>query len=249
MADRSSRSPTRRLEACGLGRDPRQEAVLGVGVPRHVGLQQAVGVPVDRGQRGTKLMAEPGQEVALQLLRAAQRRGFPVGALGASRVRGPAAASGRRPRAARPRRRPARCPAVDRAIGQAASRVSGPSGAGTRAARTRDPAASIEMTGRVAGASWAACKRGRSSGEVARRLPPRRARPAAPPRLLVGHPAEQATSSAPRPSRRVSIATSRPSESGTDTASCSSTTRIVSSTRLRAVTSPSRPSRSAVLAA
>ena len=54
-------------EAGRLGRDPVQEALLGVAVPGHVRLHQAGRVAADGRQRGAQLMAEPGQEAALQL--------------------------------------------------------------------------------------------------------------------------------------------------------------------------------------
>ncbi len=53
---------------CRLGCDPGQEALLRLGVPGDVGLQQARGVTADRCQWRTQLVAEPGQEVALQFL-------------------------------------------------------------------------------------------------------------------------------------------------------------------------------------
>src|SRR5450755_852424 len=63
-------------EAGRLGRDAVEETVLGAAVPGHVGLHEAGSVAPDRGQRGPQLMAQPGQEVPLQLTRTAQRGGL-----------------------------------------------------------------------------------------------------------------------------------------------------------------------------
>ena len=62
IAEKSSRSSTRRPEPRGLGRDRLEEALLGVVVPDDVRREQARGIAADRRQRRAQLVAEPREE-------------------------------------------------------------------------------------------------------------------------------------------------------------------------------------------
>ena len=215
--------------------------------PSHVtsGRQQARRIAADRCQRRSQLVAEAREEAALELLRAAQRRGLLAGPLGllalvgeAQRVRRVLEQRGRvsRRRPARPNARAARSaprepgtspPGSDVVAAAQRSRAR-PS---RRADREQPPATSTSR------------RRGRALG---RRRPSTTARP---PEARPAVCAQQRDLVGLESVHRACSTTRRPSLSGTGPASVSSTSWIVSSTRLRAVTSPSSPSRSIALAA
>ena len=73
MAEKSSRSLTRRPSRADSAAMRDRNRCSRVGVPGHVLLQQAGRVPGDRGQRGPQLVAEPAQERLLELARVPQR--------------------------------------------------------------------------------------------------------------------------------------------------------------------------------
>ena len=72
-------------EPRGLGGDPLEEALLGLAVPGHVGRHQARGIAADRRQRRAQLVAQPRQEPSLELPRAPQRGRLLVGDPASSR--------------------------------------------------------------------------------------------------------------------------------------------------------------------
>ena len=212
IADRSSRSPTSRPSRADSVAIRSRKRCWESPSQVDVGLQQAVGVPVDGGERGAQLVAEPGQEVALQLLGAAERGGLAVDPLRCSPAPGPAGMTGQRPRAAR-RPRPGAAKREAGATPRAARAA--PTGAGTWGGKDRCPPTSTCTTaiGR-AGRTVRQCRR-RPRGICEQVAEPELTRASAPDqprhpaRLLL--PAEQADLGAPRPSRRASSATSRPS--------------------------------------
>ena len=265
-------APVRRAAAASRTRSPRSRAGRRRGGPSRAdsaamrlrkrcsdspsqvtsGCHQARGVAADRRQRRAQLVAEAREEAALELLRAAQRRGLLAGALGLlALVREPQRVAPR-PRAA-PSRRSARRRRAQRASSAlgAAGRGEGDGevGAaavvahGARLAVARRRVAQREVEHARAASSSAPAAGAATPRGVDDRVDLRRARRApvqSQQRDLVGLRARR---------RAPASTTTRPSLSGTGPASVSSTSWIVSSTRLRAVTSPSSCSRSTALAA